>query len=71
MLKDYCKECNIFGDDEFIGLRFENGKPVVTFPRGYRLSEEDVDVRKDIIRLLAILHRFNDKKEGTEKNNKK
>ena len=69
MLKDYCKECNIFGDDEFIGLRFENGKPVVTFPRGYRLSEEDVDVRKDIIRLLAILHRFNDKKEGTEKNN--
>lgn len=69
MLKDYCRECNVFGDDEFIGLRFENGKPIVTFPRGYRLSEDDADVRKDIIRLLAILHRFNDKKEGTEKNN--
>ena len=71
MLKDFCRVCNIFDDEEFIGLRYVDGKPVVTFPRGYRKSESDADVRKDIIHLLTILHRFNDKQEGMGKKNKR
>lgn len=66
MLKDFCRVSNFF-EDEFIGLRFNNGKPIVIFPRGYRLSEKDEDVRKDIIHLLAMLKKFNDIKEGAGK----
>ena len=66
MLKDFCRVCNVF-DDEFIGLRFIDGKPQVTFPRGYRQSEKDEDVRKDIIHLLTILQRFNGIKDGSGK----
>jgi len=64
MLKDFCRVSNVF-DDEFIGLRFIEGKPLVTFPRGFRESEKDEDVRKDIIHLLTILQRFNTIKEGS------
>ena len=67
-LKDYCKVCNVF-DDDFIGLRFVEGRPEITFPRGYRKSEEDEDVRRDIIHLLTILHKFTDRQEGTGKRN--
>ncbi len=70
MLKDFCRVCNVF-DDDFIGLKFVEGKPEVTFPRGYRKSEKDEDVRRDIIHLLTILHKFTDRREGTSKSNTK
>ena len=62
-LKEFCEVCNSF-DDSFIGLRFVDGYPLVSFPRGYRKSEKDDDVRKDILSLLTILHKFTDKREG-------
>ena len=68
MLKDYCSVCN-FSDDGFIGLEFKNGKPHITFPRGYHKSEKDEDVRRDILHLLAILEKFNKNKESTDKRN--
>lgn len=66
MLKDFCRVCNSF-DDGFIGLRFEDGKPIVTFPRGYRISEKDEDIRRDILHLLTILRKFSDSQEGAGK----
>lgn len=54
--------------DEFVGLKFENGRPKVTFPRGFRLSEDETQTRKDIVRLLATIQRFSGKKEGTMPN---
>lgn len=65
MLKDYCRECSAL-DDEFVGLRFVDGKPIVTFPRGYRIGENDKEVRKDIIHLLTVLRKFSDIKEGSK-----
>ena len=67
MLEEFCRISNIFGNDDFVGLRFEDGKPVVTFPRGYRKSEKDEDIRKDIIHLLSILQRFSDIRLGNDK----
>ena len=66
MLKEYCSVCN-FADDGFIGLEFKDGRPHITFPRGYHRSEKDEDVRRDILHLLAILEKFNDKKESADK----
>ena len=70
-LRDICKVRNGFDDDDFIGLRFVDGMPQVTFPRGYRQSTDDKEIRKDIIHLLAILHKFSTLREGTNKNNTK
>ena len=63
MLRDYCSVCN-FADDGFIGIGFQNGMPHVSFPRGYTLSENDDDVRKDILGLITILQRFSNQREG-------
>lgn len=64
MLENVCKNC-VLGDTEFVGLKFEKGKPYVYFPRGYKIeTEDDNKARKDIIRLLAVLHRFQGKNDG-------
>lgn len=54
--------------DDFVGLKFVDGKPKVTFPRGFRMSNDEKQTRLDILRLLAILQRFSGKKEGTTVN---
>lgn len=66
MLKEFCEVCD-GSNDNLIGMCFKNGKPLVTFPRGYRLSEKDEEIRKDIVHLLLILHKFNDAMEGQGK----
>ena len=70
MLKDFCRVCNVF-EDEFVGLKFIEGKPIVVFPRGFRLAETDEEVRRDIVHLLSILRRFTEKREGADKPNYK
>jgi len=63
MLRDLCSVCE--GEqNEFVGMQFIDGSPAVSFPRGYRLSENDDDVRKDILRLLATIQKFSDKRDG-------
>lgn len=63
MLKQYCRLSDSQSDN-FVGLKFINGEPIVIFPRGYRLSEDEKQVRKDIVRLLATLNRFSGRCEG-------
>lgn len=63
MLKECCSVCN-FADDSFIGVRFQDGLPQVSFPRGYKLSEDDDAVRKDILGLITVLQRFSNQREG-------
>ena len=48
--------------DRFVGIKYKDSDIHVYFPLGYKLSDNDNEVRKDIIRLLNILHKF-DKKE--------
>lgn len=67
MLKDCCSVCN-FTDDGFIGIKFQDGLPHVSFPRGYTLSEDDDAVRKDILGLVAVLQRFSGQREGDSRN---
>ena len=64
MLNDFCVVSKS-EYDEFVGLKFEDGRPKVTFPRGFRLSEDDNQTRKDIVRLLAAIQRFSGRQEGS------
>lgn len=62
MLRELCR--TVTNDDDFVGLHFVHGRPEVVFPRGFRLAENDGDVRRDIIYLLSAIQRFGDRREG-------
>lgn len=64
MLNDFCAVSKSEYDD-FVGLKFEDGQPKVTFPRGFRLSNDESQTRKDIVRLLAVIQRFSGRQEGS------
>lgn len=57
--------------DSFVGLRFKDGIPEVVFPHGYNLSENEVECRKDVFRLLNVLKKFTDLQQGNTTNSKK
>lgn len=63
MLRDFCKASESEYDD-FVGLKFIDGKPKVTFPRGFSMSNDEKQIRLDILRLLATIQRFSGRKEG-------
>ena len=59
--------CNYTGKlsgNEFVGLKFENGKLTVNFPIGYAPSENEKDSRKDILNLISVLSTFSDHKDS-------
>ena len=64
MLKDFCMVSKSENDD-FVGLKFIDGQPRITFPRGFRLSNDENQIRKDILRLLATIQRFSGRHEGS------
>ena len=63
MLNGFCT-VSISEYDDFVGLKFVDGKPKVTFPRGFRLSNDDNQTRKDILRLLSCIQKFSGRREG-------
>lgn len=63
MLRDFCITSDQ-SSDYFVGLRWQNGQPQVVFPHGYSLSNDDVECRRDIFRLLATLQKFAKQKDG-------
>lgn len=44
--------------DGFVGIRFQNGIPVVTFPRGYNIPADANERRKDIFKLISVMNSF-------------
>lgn len=62
-LRDYCSSDT---EDRFVGLKYENGAPNVVFPYGYCFSEDNAQVRRDILRLFATLDRFGNRAEGAD-----
>ena len=63
MIKEICKKCRL-GDDEFVGLKFENGNPEVFFPRGFAISDNEEQARVDILNLFDVLRKFSNRREG-------
>jgi len=65
-LASLCSNATNQNGDDFVGLRFvwdeskKNYSVRVKFPVGYRISEEDVLVRDEILQLMSILHKYGD-----------
>ena len=67
MLKEICSISKF--DDDFVGLRIIDGYPHITFPRGFSLSTDEEELRKDIVRLLTTIQRFSGRQEGCRMSN--
>ena len=70
MRKGYCitsEETN----DYFVGVRFCDDIPEVVFPHGFNISDDEKERRKDVFRLLSVLKRFTDHREGDHNEEKK
>ena len=50
----------------FVGLVFENGDFKVYFPLGYRSSDNDDELRTDILNLISVLGSFMEKETSSE-----
>ena len=50
--------------DTFVGLRCNDGDISINFPLGYHISEDDNELRKDIILLLTTLSANTERKES-------
>lgn len=54
-IRDKCKVNTNFETDTFVGIRCDKGEFSVHFPLGYRLSDDDKELRRDIIGLLNMI----------------
>ncbi len=64
-LSDICKvELDNDLDSEYIGITINEGKPQVIFPRGYNLSLDKNEQRRDVILLIKVLDKYMKRKES-------
>lgn len=50
--------------DTFVGLKCNDGDVSINFPMGYHISEDDNELRKDIILLFTTLSANTERKES-------
>ncbi len=63
-LKEACIYDAKLQGDEFVGIKYENGKVSVQFPLGYAKSEDEKEIRRDILNLISVLSSFSDRKDS-------
>ena len=53
-------------EDDFVGIRFHDEENTVNvyFPHGFKVSENEIEKRKDAIKLLSVMRKFSEKREG-------
>ena len=67
------KRCHVNTNDDgdrFVGVKANTEGERVYFPMGYRLSDNDADIREDILNLIDILSVFNNSKDSELKMDK-
>lgn len=71
-LKSICtSKASIFDKDYFVGIKIEGDRVQINFPLGYRISNEDKNIRKDIRLLIRTLEQYTNKNNlvSTENSN--
>ena len=61
-LRDRCKVNTNVDTDTFVGIKATKDDISVSFPLGFRLDEDDRQLRKDILLLISVLSRNTDKR---------
>lgn len=61
-LRDRCKVNTNADADTFVGIKATKDDISVNFPLGFRLDDDDRQLRKDILLLISVLSRNTDKK---------
>lgn len=54
-----------------VGINIIDNNMKVIFPRGYNLSDNEIDLRKDILLLIKVLDKYRNRKQGKIFNNGK
>lgn len=63
-IRSKCRVNSNYEGDTFVGLKCENGDISINFPIGFHLSEDDVELRKDILLLFATIADNTEKRES-------
>lgn len=63
-IRNHCKINTNWAGDTFVGLRSENGCFTINFPLGFHISDDEKNLRRDIILLLKTLSIMSDKEES-------
>ena len=50
-----CSRKNAEQTDDFVGIKYVDGKLKVSFPASYKISNDEADLRKDILNLIDCL----------------
>ncbi len=64
-IRDKCSINTNWDEDTFVGFLCEEGKFSIHFPLGFNISDNDKELRKDIIMLLNIIGIMTKKKESS------
>lgn len=51
-------------ENAFVGIKFINDMPLVIFPQGFNIAEDEKEQRKDVFKLLNVLKKFAEKRKG-------
>ncbi len=58
-LKEFCHiDLEENGDLEYVGISFDKGNLKVIFPRGYKLSSDDKDIKEDVLILIKAFDKY-------------
>lgn len=63
-LRDKCSINTNIDTDTFVGVKAVDGDVSVNFPLGFRLSEDDKGLRKDILLLMNVLSKNTERKDS-------
>ena len=64
LMQKRCKVNTNIDSDTFVGIKVTNDEVCINFPLGFRVSDEEKDLRKDILLLMRVLSRNTEKKES-------
>ena len=63
-LLDRCRVNTNVETDTFVGIKSESGRISVSFPLGFHCSEDEDNLRRDILLLLNVLSKHTDRKDS-------
>ena len=63
-LRDKCSVNTNIDTDTFVGVKAIDGDISISFPLGFRLSDDDKELRKDILLLLNVLSKNTERRDS-------